>query len=215
VFLLNKEWRVVAGAIAGVVAQLGVGWWYFGTAVMLAYARTVSGLGAMSAVLAVKRYQMHSLFAFWKLLLPWDYWAAALYAVTAIATTAAAVIVWRARAPIAVRFSFLLLATALVSPHLYVYDLVIIGPALLLLTDWSLDDPDRRRALTLQRWVYCAYALPLLGSVTQMTRVQGSVLAMVALYASVALRLAAESRQMDGVSPATVQAGQGHTREWL
>jgi hypothetical protein len=204
VFVVNKEWRVVAGAIAGALAQLGIAWWCYGTAVMLAYAHTVSGLGAMSALLAVKRYQMHSLFAFWKLLLPWGYWAAGLYAPTAIAMTAAAVIIWRARAPLPVRFSFLLLASALVSPHLYVYDLVIVGPALLMSTDWSLDDPDRRRARTLQRWVYCSYALPLLGPVTQITRVQGSVLAMAGLGASVALRLSAESRQTARVSSATV-----------
>ena len=132
---------------------------------------------------------MHSLFAFWKLLLPWGYWATALYGLTAIAVIAAATIVWRARAPLPVRFAFLLLASALVSPHLYVYDLVIVGPALLVLTDWSFTDPDLRRARTIQRLIYASYALPLVGAVTQLTHVQASVIAMAALSAAAAGQL--------------------------
>jgi hypothetical protein len=71
----------------------------------------------------------------------------------------------------------MLFATVLVSPHLTVYDLVILAPAILLLSDWVIDKTDYKMATLL----YLVYALPLLGLLTRYTRVQLSVIAMAAL----------------------------------
>jgi hypothetical protein len=68
----------------------------------------------------------------------------------------------------------------LVSPHLTVYDLVILAPAFILLADWL-----QVQALTLSTrglgtLLYLVYALPLIGPFTRFTHVQLSVIAMAA-----------------------------------
>ena len=45
---------------------------------------------------------------------------------------------WKSSAPLALRFSALTLAAVLVNPHLFVYDLLVLAPVLLLLADWIL-----------------------------------------------------------------------------
>ena len=52
-----------------------------------------------------------------------------------------AAVVWKSPAPLALRFSALTLAAVLVNPHLYIYDLLALVPAFLLLADWALNPP--------------------------------------------------------------------------
>jgi hypothetical protein len=73
------------------------------------------------------------------------------------------------------------LAAVLVTPHLTVYDLVILAPALLLLGDWALANPQYPASPGARALLYLSYALPLLGAVTQITQVQLSVVAFAAL----------------------------------
>ena len=99
--------------------------------------------------------------------------------------------IWRTEAPLSLRYSFLLLATVLISPHLFVYDLVILAPALLMVGDWALGHPDDARTKPVQRLMYYSYALPLAAAATQFTHIQASVIAMSALswvVASIAFR---------------------------
>jgi hypothetical protein len=77
------------------------------------------------------------------------------------------------------RFSALLLATALVSPHLTVYDLVILAPAFLLLADWA--DKKWSSVPWLGWLLFLTYLLPLAGPAARWTHLQLSVLAMTAL----------------------------------
>jgi hypothetical protein len=77
------------------------------------------------------------------------------------------------------RFSALLVATVLVSPHLTVYDLVILAPAFLLLAGWA--DGKWFRVLWLGWLLYLTYLLPLAGPAARWTHLQLSVLAMTAL----------------------------------
>jgi hypothetical protein len=113
VFGLTLEWRIVAGAIAGAAAQLGAAWRYYGRDVMEAYWHSVRDVGDIRPLLDVKPYQMHSLLSFWTSLLPWPHLALCLYVVSAAATVVVACLMWRARAPLSLRYAVLLLATAL------------------------------------------------------------------------------------------------------
>jgi len=194
VFGLTFEWRIVAGAIAGAAAQLGAAWRYYGRDVMEAYWHSVRDVGDIRPLLDVKPYQMHSLLSFWTSLLPWPHLAVGLYVVSAAATVVVACLMWRARAPLSLRYAVLLLATALVSPHLNVYDLVIVSPGLLMIGDWALAGPNHPWSTLTRRLLYCAYALPLFGALTQFTHVQLSVVAMSGLSVVVA---AATLRQRD------------------
>lgn len=191
VFVASLEWRVVVGALCGAGLQLGTAWMHYGTPAMRAYYQWILGIGDINHLLEPKPYQMHSLLSFWKLLVPNLQIAVGLYILCACVVLFASWRVWRTQAPLSLRYSFLLFATVLVSPHLFVYDLVILAPALLMVGDWAMGHQDDARAKRVQRLLYYSYALPLAGAVAQFTRIQASVIAMSALswvLASIAFR---------------------------
>jgi hypothetical protein len=68
----------------------------------------------------------------------------------------------------------------LVAPHLTVYDLVILAPALVLLADWLIGQPLTPSTRRLGTLLYLVYMLPLLGPFTRWTHVQFSVVAIAA-----------------------------------
>ncbi len=199
VFVFTGQWRVVLGAVAGAAVQLGAGWAYWGSGVMEQYWRTLRMLGEMSSVLEPKLYQMHSLREFWILLVPWGGPARWLYYATAAVVLVGAVWAWRTKAPLPLRYAGFLFATVLVTPHLTVYDLVILAPAMLLLGNWALANPEHHWSSAIRVLLYLSYALPLLGAVTQVTRVQLSVVAFAGM-ASVVGQLLAEGEKRAAIS---------------
>jgi hypothetical protein len=166
VFLLAGEWRLLAGVALGAGLQYGIATLTYGVDVMIAYLRALRELGDAVQQQTPKIYNMHCLRAFWALLFPGPTIASWLYYVSAVGVLLLAVLAWRRNTDVGVRFAALLLATVLVSPHLYVYDLLVLGPALMVLAD--------RRAVPGLFIVMC-YALPLLGPLAEVTRVQLSV----------------------------------------
>jgi hypothetical protein len=179
VFLLAREWKVVLGAVAAACAQLSIGWFYYGTSVMQDYWHHLIRVRDVYGQLEPRPYQMHSLRSFWAMLVPWPNVAFLLYVATALAVLSIALVCWKSAAPPSLRFSSLLIATVLVSPHLTVYDLVILAPAFLLLADWAI--ANRSLGRTVGSLLYLCYALPLLGPLAQWTHVQLSVPAQAAL----------------------------------
>ncbi len=139
--------------------------------------------------LSLAPIQMHSLRSFWTLLIPWPEVALALYALSSILAIAIAAAVWRSSHPLAIRFSALTLAAVLVNPHLFVYDLLVLSPVLLLLVAWARDrtvDCNMIKAPpaslpTLNLLLYLVYILPLFGPLSRWTHVQVSVPAFAAL----------------------------------
>ena len=73
-----------------------------------------------------------------------------------------------------------MLATVLVAPHLTVYDLLILAPALLLMADWAVGDT-QRYAPVMSLLLYLCYPLFLLGPLARITHLQLSVIAMTGL----------------------------------
>ncbi len=179
VFVLAGEWKVIAGGLAAAATQLAAAWMHFGTAVMRAYLHALINVREILPLLEPRLYQTHSLRSFWSLLLPWPQVAFGLYVASALGVLALAVRVWRSGASLEVRYPSLLLATVLVSPHLTVYDLVILAPAFLLLSDWVLAHGDS--APPVFPLLYACYPLFLLGPLARIIHVQLSVVAMTAL----------------------------------
>lgn len=179
IFLFARAWKIFAALILSAAAQLGLTTLYFGAAVMRSYfdlflhpARWLA-----EAELNLAPIQMHSLRAFWTLLVPLPALSLALYVLCSIAAIAAAIAIWKSALPLPLRFSALLFSAVLVDPHLFIYDLAVLAPALLLLADWTLmhDHP----ALTVL--TYLAYILPLFGPISRWTHLQLSVIAFAAL----------------------------------
>ena len=179
VFVVARDWRVVAGAVLSAAANVLAGWAYYGTPAMRTYfAQLLRSPGLMSQ-LEPRLYQTHSLRALWAMLLPWPQAAFWMYAASTVAVLYVTYLCWKSGASLRLRFSALLVATVLVSPHLTVYDLVILAPVFLLLADWA--DGKWLRVPWLGWLLYLTYLLPLAGPAARWTHLQLSVLAMAAL----------------------------------
>jgi hypothetical protein len=178
-FVFAREWKLIAGALAAGSVQLATAWMHYGSDVMRTYWHALTHVREVLPLLEPRLYQTHSLRSFWLLLLPWPQVAFAFYVVSAFGVLALAVRCWRSGAVLEVRYAAMLLATVLVSPHLTVYDLVILAPAFLLLADWTLAHRDSAQTVSLL--LYSCYPLFLLGPLTRVTHLQLSVIAMTAL----------------------------------
>ena len=179
VFVAAGEWMLISGAIVSAAANLLVGWSYYGAPVMQSYFAQLWHVSNVMPHLEPRLYQTHSLRAWWAMLIPWPQVAFWLYVVSAIAVLYLTFMCWKSRAALSLRFSALVVATVLVSPHLTVYDLVILAPAFLLLADWA--EERWSAAPWLGPLLYLTYLLPLAGPLAQWTHLQLSVLAMSAL----------------------------------
>jgi len=181
VFLLTLRWKVLAGAILSASTQLIVALLYYGPGPLREWTRTLLDVPRILPLIEPRLYQTHSLRTFWTLLIPWPKLSFILYVTTALLVIVLAVACWRSRISLPLRFSALLLATALLAPHLTVYDLVILAPAFLLLADSLMTQPANAGTLSLKLLLYLAFVLPLLGPLAHWTHLQLSVPVMAAL----------------------------------
>ncbi|MFZ2083839.1 MAG: hypothetical protein WAU92_05050, partial [Candidatus Sulfotelmatobacter sp.] len=154
---------------------------YYGPGPLREWLRVLLNVPRVLPLLEPRLYQTHSLRTFWTMLLPWPSASFAAYVISALLVSALAVACWRSRVPFSLRYSALLLATVLLAPHLTVYDLVILAPAFLLLSDWIVTQPDHPANPYLKLLLYLAFVLPLLGPFARWTHVQLSVPVMAAL----------------------------------
>jgi hypothetical protein len=176
VFLWTGEWLMLAGAFISAAAQIAIAWEHYGTGVMEAYVATLRNVPSQFALIEPKVYMVHTLRAFWALLVPIGWFAPILYVLSAVMVLAIAILVWRRSRSLELRYSSLLIATVLVAPHLTVYDLVVLAPALLLLAEWILEKPERQVDSMLPALLYACFVLPLFGPLTRWTHIQLSVI---------------------------------------
>lgn len=181
ILLLARAWKMLSGLILSAAAQLAFTRWYFGSAVMHSYLELFRapsrwiGLAELTFAPTI----MHSLRSFWTLLVPLPSIALALYILTSIAVIAITTIIWRSSSPLALRFSALTLAAVLVNPHLFVYDLLVLVPALLLGVDWALASPRDSASPAIRACSYLIFPLVLIGPLSRWTHIQFSVVALV------------------------------------
>jgi len=188
VFAYTRAWRVIAGGILSATAQLLVPALYYGTESLRAWLRMMSSVVYNVPAVEPRPYQTLSLRTFWTMLIPSRGLAFALYVVSALLILGWTARVWdragsdRPALPLALRYSSLLVASVLVAPHLLVYDLVILAPVFLLLSDWIIAQPPASGSPSLisamKIVLYLGYLAPLLGSVTRSTHLQISVVLM-------------------------------------
>jgi len=179
VFILTGRWRILAGSALSAAAQIAAGIAYYGVEPLRSWLRTLWAVPALLPSFEPRPYQTHCLRTFWSMLVPWSGVAWGLYIVSAIVVLAGTIAIWRRQESLSLKYSALLLATVLISPHLTVYDLVILAPAILLLTDWLISH--RSAPQGTGTLIYLVCALPLLGPCTRRTHIQLSVIVMAAL----------------------------------
>jgi hypothetical protein len=192
ILLLAHAWKMLSGLILSSSLQLALTRIHFGPSLMHAYVDTLHhpSRWIATAELSLAPIQMHSLRSFWMLLIPSSGIALTLYLVSSLSVVWVAAAIWKSKSPLALRFSALTLAVVLVNPHLFVYDLLVLAPALLLVTDWTLGNEPHPSTPGFRVLVYLVFALTLLGPLSRWTHLQLSVIAFVALlwmvYRSVA-----------------------------
>jgi hypothetical protein len=183
IFLFGGGWRIFAGLLVSVATQLVLARLYFADAVMQSYFSLLTHPSRWinSAELSLAPIQMHSLRAFWSLLIPSTSAVFVLYVVSSIVVLILASSTWRSSAPLAFRFSALTFAAVLVNPHLFIHDLLVLAPAFLLLTNWILGNAQSVVSARLKILLYMAFVLPLLGPLSFWTHLQLSIVAFAGL----------------------------------
>ena len=179
VFILTGRWRILVGSALSAAAQIAAGIAYYGVEPFRSWLGTLRVVPALLPSFEPRPYQTHCLRTFWSMLVPWSGAALGLYVVSAIVALAGTIVIWKCQESLSLKYSALLLGTVLVSPHLTVYDLVILAPAILLLTDWLISHPSASQGTGTLIYLVCV--LPLLGPCTRWTHIQLSVIAMAAL----------------------------------
>jgi hypothetical protein len=76
-----------------------------------------------------------SLRGFFRTFVPWEPAALIFYVAASGVTVVVAAQIWRSAAPFAIRASAMVVATILISPHAFGYDLVLLAPVLLLVSN--------------------------------------------------------------------------------
>jgi alpha-1,2-mannosyltransferase len=179
-FLFAWRWRAIVGAILSSSIELLAGAFYYGFNPLRDWIHALLLAPRELRLLEPKLYQTHCLRTFWALLIPWMSASFALYVVSALVVCVLLISCWRRSLSLPLRFSTLLLASVLLSPHLTVYDLVILAPAFLLLSDSIVDKPWGGSS-HLDVLLYAAFVLPLLGPLARWTHLQLTVPVMAAI----------------------------------
>jgi hypothetical protein len=183
VLLLAQAWKPLAALLSSAALQLLVTFLYFHSEVMGLYFRMLlhSAAAPGTVELSLSSIQMHSLRAFWDLLVPWPRAAGGLYLLSSGLAIGLATAVWKSASPLPLRFGALVVLAVLVNPHIFIYDLLVLVPVLLVLSDWTLSHPGGRFVPRLQLLLYLAFLLPLFGPIARWTHVQASVPVFVAM----------------------------------
>jgi hypothetical protein len=181
VFVVTLNWKIIVGALLSGSSQLAAAWLYYSSDPLRDWMRTLLNVPNLLPLLEPRLYQTHCLRTFWTMLIPWPLASLALYLASAVLILILTVACWRSRLCLSLRYSALLLATVLLAPHLTVYDLVVLAPAFLLLSDWIVSQPDRPATRRFKLLLYLAFVFPLIGPLARWTHVQLSIPVMAAL----------------------------------
>jgi hypothetical protein len=186
IFAYTRAWRVLAGAILSAAGQLAVPAFYYGVDSLREWSHTM--IRAFDNPFVEPRpYQTLSLRTFWTMLVPGHTSSFVLYLLSALLILAWTAAVWSQRPalPLSLRYSSLLVASALVAPHLLIYDVAILAPVFLMMSDWILAHPLHSSSPSLlssmKLVLYLGFLAPLAGSITRWTHLQVSVVLMTAL----------------------------------
>jgi hypothetical protein len=189
VWVIVREWRLLAGLIIGVSVHLTLGLLAAKVEVTLMWLATLLALARDPSLVQGFPHEVHSLRGFWRLTgldvsaLGW------LTAASTIIVLGLTVWIWRRTTDRNPRWAAVVLATLLVSPHLLTYDLLLLAVPLLLVADTSLRT--KPRAAWWKLLLVSLYFGPLVSPlVARLSGVQVSTVAMAWLLGLLSVQLA-------------------------
>jgi hypothetical protein len=194
VVLVCREWSMLAGAIVSVGVQVIATVTWLGATVVRDYAAVVTRYAQLRELLEPKPEQLHSISAVTNRLSA-D-WGMILWALLSAVVIVQTIRVWRSSAPVSLRAADLLLASVLVNPHVFVYDAVVLAPALVWLAGWVYREESTLQ-ITKSVFVLAVYglSLSLLVPSGALIPIQVSVLVLAGLFAVVSRDLLSDQRR--------------------
>jgi hypothetical protein len=184
--LVLRTRNLLLGLAISALAQAVLTEFVLGLSTIRAYAQLLSILPHSSiTVLAVKPFLMQSLRGFW-LVAGAGPFTPALWVISGAPILVALARFWRSEYDRAIQFAALIIAAVLVDPHLYVYDAIVLGPAIAVIVD-RCRASDRATAL-LKLEIYALVVTLALGAVTRYLHVQVSVLLLCAVFYTITLQ---------------------------
>lgn len=175
--ILAREWRVAAGACVGAAAFAAAAVPWVGVPVMQMYGSYLLELARAPDQVASNPLLMHSLRTLWARLLP-PLPATVAYALSAGAVLLVAASAWRRASTRVDQIAIMGAVIVLVSPHLFVYDLLLLTPLVLASADRAL----RRPAFRVRGLTYAGYFSPLWGVPLAAAGFQASTIALGAWF---------------------------------
>jgi hypothetical protein len=167
---LWPSWRLAAGVAAGIAAQAALVVATLGVGMLWDYADVLLRVTRAAGQFEPKPWSMHGIRGALELLLPSGGAVTLFWLVLCVGVLWIARQGWRRHAEWDVRFALVGLTGLLMNPHLYVYDLVLLGIPLGCLANWLVRRDFRDRNLLLV--AYAAVWLPLVAPLAAVTHVQ-------------------------------------------
>jgi hypothetical protein len=189
VVLACGEWRMLAGALSSVAAQVAVIWLALGASVFGAFVSSLRVTLIHADALEPKPFMSHSLRAVTRLL-P-DGIGLPLWLALSGLVLWYTVRVWKSDAPVRVRLGVVMLASLLVNPHVIVYDVTLLALPLLWFGAYMLErerSQDAPAFGVLIYWLFAALFVP----TAAVIGVQMSVPLMMALLVFISRRVHGE-----------------------
>jgi hypothetical protein len=161
IVVAGREWRMLAGAVASVAAQVAIIWSALGPSAFTAFAGSLRISLTYADLLESKPFNSHSLRAVTRLLpnaigLP-------IWLVLGGIVLWCTVRVWKSHAPLRVRLGVVMLAALLVNPHVIIYDVTLLALPLLWFAAYMLEPPRQEDAPAfgvLVYWIFAALLIP-------------------------------------------------------
>ena len=173
VFLVAREWRVMAGLTIAAIGQVALTYALVGSSVMNAYWRVLRSLPRISELL--EPTPGDSLKGLFQAFAPSAPVAFTLYGLAALVTLVLTARIWRSRVSFEVRYSAVVLALVLTNPHVYAYDLLLLAPVYFLLTNWFVESAFDHRTEALPALLCLSFLAPLLTGLPSVVRLLFSV----------------------------------------
>jgi hypothetical protein len=172
---------MLAGGIVSIGVQVIATIELLGATVLRDYAAVVMRFAELRALLEPRPDQMHSISAVTNRLS--TEWGMVFWALLSVLVIIQTIRVWRSSAPLALRTAVLVVASVLVNPHVFVYDAVVLAPAVIWLAAWTYGDERlSRRTRAVFAWgVYGLYP-SLLVPTAALVAIQLSVLVLAGLF---------------------------------
>ena len=178
VVLACGEWRMLAGAVTSILAQAAAVWLMLGPDAFTAFAGYIPTMVAYEDMLEANPALSHSVRAVTRLAPNWI--GVPIWAIVSAVLLWYTVRVWKSRAPLGVRLGVVVLASALVNPHMIIYDLTVLALPLVWFGAYMQEPAQREHAEPYWMLVYWLFVTTFIPTAA-VIGVQASVFVMAAL----------------------------------